>query len=80
MNREAQKREHELEVFLSFISRTLLPIEKNSIRNGDPHLKQPDILCTKEGISIGFELSRLTDRDIARMVNRPIDGKAFVKN
>ena len=44
MNREAQKREHELKTFLEFADRAGLDIDRNSIRSGDALLKQPDIL------------------------------------
>ena len=76
MDREAQKQQHEQETFLAFSDRAGLEIDRGSIRSGNARLKQPDILCTdKIGLHIGFELHRLTDPTIARMVNRPIDNE-----
>jgi hypothetical protein len=79
MNREAFKRENELKAFLSFVDRIALKIDRNSVRHGDANLKEPDILCARvDGAPIGFELSRLTDPVLARMVNRP-EGDEYVR-
>ena len=76
MNRETEKRENELKSFLKFADRIALQIDRGSVRSGDALLNQPDILCTEsEGSLVGFELSRLTDPLLARMVNRPVDGE-----
>lgn len=73
MNRETEKRENELKSFLKFADRIALPIDRSSVRSGDALLNQPDILCTESGGSlVGFELSRLTDPRLARMVNLPV--------
>ena len=83
MDRETEKRENELKSFLKFADRIALQagrfalqIDRGSVRSGNALLNQPDILCTESGGSpVGFELSRLTDPLLARMVNRPVDGE-----
>ncbi len=78
MNREAQKREHELKTFLEFADRAGLDIDRNLVRGGDALLNQPDILYLHgRNETAGFELSRLTDPSLARMLNKrpPIDGQ-----
>jgi len=76
MNREEFKRENELKAFLCFVDRIALQIDLDSVRHGDANLKEPDILCIAvDGTPISFELSRLTDPMLARMVNRPVDNE-----
>jgi hypothetical protein len=76
MDRETSKKEDEFETFLNFARRISLEIDCSSVRNGDALLNEPDILCSEpNGTPVGFELSRLTDPQFARMVNRPDDGE-----
>jgi len=71
MNREAEKAAYELEIFNTFLNNASLAIESDSISNGDPNKNEPDILCvTKDGNKVGFELGRLIDPNLARVVNR----------
>jgi len=73
---ETIKREEELRVFLEFAERSGLRIDRSSVRNGCDKLNEPDILCADNaGVPVGFELSRLTDPTLARMINRPIDSE-----
>jgi hypothetical protein len=78
MNREAYKSEYERAVFNDFLDRTGLNIDRTSIRSGNAMLNEPDLIYTcADGNYVGFELGRLTDPNLKRVVNRwePINGE-----
>jgi hypothetical protein len=57
----------EMQVFLEFIQKSGLPIERDSIENRTP--PEPDILCWhKEQGFVAFELVELCDAEIARII------------
>lgn len=70
MNREQEKAQYELDVFLKFIGLAGLEIDRESIRPGDHTRGEPDILCkTLKGDSLAFELGRLTSSDLREVQN-----------
>lgn len=71
MTRQAQKATYEREVFSSFLDRSGLDINRDSIHSGDPALQEPDLICDYTGgKKTGFELGRLIDPNLAKVVNR----------
>jgi hypothetical protein len=71
MNREEIKCLYQLEVFSNFLDRSLLPIDRVSIKCGNPDIREPDIVCKDHhGNIIGFELGRFTDPNLAQAINR----------
>lgn len=69
MNREEEKKQQEIEVFIEFASKA--NIETTSIESGEHTKKQPDIICTlANGKEIGVELGRLTNPDLKAMINK----------
>lgn len=83
MNRQAEKDVYEREVFLKFLEMANLNIDRETVKNGDPHRNEPDILCEfVSGKWIGFELGRLTDPRLRQAVNRwkPVNGEYIRTN
>ena len=71
MIREAQKTAYERGVFETFLDRARLDVNRGSILSGNPAIKEPDLLCEyTNGDKVGFELGRLTDPNLAQVVNR----------
>jgi len=65
MTAEQSKASREMQVFLEFLQKSGLPIERDSVENWKP--PEPDILCRhKEQGFIAFELVELCDPEIAR--------------
>ena len=57
MSDDEKKAARELQVFEDFISRSGLPIDRQSIRKCDP--PEPDILCKVSGEYVAFELAEV---------------------
>ncbi len=66
MTANQSKASHEIQVFLEFLQKSGLPIERDSVENRTP--PEPDILCRhKQQGFIAFELVELCDGEIARI-------------
>lgn len=71
MTREDEKATYEMEVFAAFLKKAPVEIDRSSIRNGDPNLGEPDVVCrSSAGMEVGYELGRLIDPNLAQVVNR----------
>jgi hypothetical protein len=67
MTADQSKASREMQVFLEFLQKSGLPIERDSVENRTP--PEPDILCRhKEQGFVAFELVELCDAEIARIV------------
>ena len=67
MKADQSKANREMQVFLEFLQKSELPIERDSVENRMP--PEPDILCRhKEQSFIAFELVELCDEEIARII------------
>jgi len=65
MKVDQSKASREMQVFLEFLQKSELPIERDSVENRTP--PEPDILCRhKEQGFVAFELVELCDAEIAR--------------
>ncbi len=63
--KEREKIDREREIFEEFASTSGLGVESSSVRN-EPPPGLPDISCDIKGLRHYFELSEITDRDLAR--------------
>jgi len=78
MSREETKESYEKEVFLNFVKMTNLHVNYETIKKGSENNNEPDIICKlKSNKWVGFELGRLTDKNLRQMVNKwePINGE-----
>ena len=62
MSDDEKKAARERKVFEDFISRSGLPIDRQSIRKCDP--PEPDILCKVSGEYVQFELAEVCSKEI----------------
>ena len=67
MSDDEKKAARELQVFEDFISRSGLPIDRQSIRKCDP--PEPDILCKVSGEYVAFELAEVCSPEIPRAIS-----------
>lgn len=68
MTRPEQKKE-EKEVFLDFVKRSGLPIDKKTIDYGDDAKNEPDMKCrVGEDAYVAFELKEICDEEIAEWI------------
>ena len=67
MSDDEKKAARERKVFEDFISRSGLPIDRQSIRKCDP--PEPDILCKVSGEYVGFELAEVCSQEIPRAIS-----------
>ena len=67
MTAEQTKASREIQVFLEFLQKSKLPIDRDSVENRKP--PEPDILCrhSEQGF-VAFELVELCDAEIAKTV------------
>jgi hypothetical protein len=66
MTADQSKASREMQVFLEFLQKSRLPIERDSVENRTP--PEPDILCKhKEQGFIAFELVELCNGEFARI-------------
>lgn len=71
MKADQSKASREMHVFLEFIEKSGLPIERDSVENRPP--PEPDILCMhKEEGFIAFELGELCNEEIAETIAKDI--------
>ena len=64
---DEKKAARERKVFEDFISRSGLPIDRQSIRKCDP--PEPDILCKVSGEYVAFELAEVCSPEIPRAIS-----------
>ena len=67
MSDDEKKAARERKVFEDFISRSGLPIDRQSIRKCDP--PEPDILCKVSGEYVAFELAEVCSPEIPRAIS-----------
>lgn len=60
------KADHEIEVFFEFARVSGIEIEEGSVETRNP--PEPDIHCRVAGVTCYFELGRLLDREIPKLV------------
>jgi hypothetical protein len=71
MTADQSKASREMQVFLEFLQKSGLPIERDSAENRMP--PEPDILCRhKEQGFIAFELTELCDAEIAETIAKAV--------
>ena len=67
MSDDEKKAARERKVFEDFISRSGLPIDRQSIRKCDP--PEPDIRCKMSGEYVAFELAEVCSQEIPRAIS-----------
>ncbi len=70
MSDDEKKAARELQVFEDFISRSGLPIDRQSIRKCDP--PEPDILCKVSGECVAFELAEVCSPEIDSAISHAL--------
>lgn len=71
MTAEQTKARREMQIFLEFLEKSGLPVDRDSIENRKP--PEPDILCRhKEQEFIAFELAELCEEELAEKIGKSI--------